>query len=309
MALAEDRQKQAFLILFCFAVSFFLATRIFMDLKQNTRLSKEYRKSTTNVKTLEEISEEKIKDLEEKAEKASAYLDKKIPSKEQTLNMMNQITRIPQGSSIVFKSINRLTPQNRNDYIVSYIDINAKSNLYDFVQFLNDLNKGALFISVDKLNIEAAQEREIGTLNIATTVSGYQIVKPPRPVSDILEDENALLDFSNIESLLGAVEFEITPIDLSSVAGFSPFAEKVTFITQEQPRVQVGESSLPQLRFRGAAYIKDKKAALINDRVVKIGDEIEGMRVIDIQRFKVTLSLQGKRYTLELGKEGFQDIR
>ena len=62
-------------------------------------------------------------------------------------------------------------------------------------------------------------------------------------------------------------------------------------------------SGLEGLVLNGIVWDKDNPYAIINDDVVKIGDKLDDMRVVEISEKSVTLEQDGKRYTLQLSSE------
>ena len=70
--------------------------------------------------------------------------------------------------------------------------------------------------------------------------------------------------------------------------------------------VKTREKSLPpeppKLVLKGIAWGKTEPLALINDRVVKEGDTIEGARILKIDFDRVVVRYRGKKFTFKLFK-------
>jgi len=73
----------------------------------------------------------------------------------------------------------------------------------------------------------------------------------------------------------------------------SPKEEK-----QQVAQVKAQEKPLPQLVIQGIVWGGSFPQAIINNKVVKIGDTIEEVRIIDIKNDGVTVSFENRTYDL-----------
>jgi hypothetical protein len=69
------------------------------------------------------------------------------------------------------------------------------------------------------------------------------------------------------------------------------------------PAVQKGSASvtdtkIPELRLKGISQSGDRSWAFVNDRMLKVGDTIEGAEVLDILKDRVKLKYSGMEFTL-----------
>ena len=60
------------------------------------------------------------------------------------------------------------------------------------------------------------------------------------------------------------------------------------------------DAGLEDLILNGIMWDKDNPYAIINSDIVKVGDELRGMKVLEITEKLVILEEDGKRYTLRL---------
>ncbi len=76
----------------------------------------------------------------------------------------------------------------------------------------------------------------------------------------------------------------------------TPFEKKYSAGSGTAP--ESWEASLGYLKLQGVIWGGSFPQAIVNNRVVKIGDAIEGALVVDINKYGVVLFLNGKQYTL-----------
>ena len=60
----------------------------------------------------------------------------------------------------------------------------------------------------------------------------------------------------------------------------------------------VAQKKAPSLKIQGIIWGGRFNQAIINNKVVKIGDTVEGARIINIDRQKIIVSFEGEQYTL-----------
>jgi hypothetical protein len=67
---------------------------------------------------------------------------------------------------------------------------------------------------------------------------------------------------------------------------------------------QPGNPKHPQLSFSGVLWSDkpERRVALINDRYLKEGDEIDGVTVVKIEKLAITLQRGAEKWTLQLKK-------
>jgi len=77
----------------------------------------------------------------------------------------------------------------------------------------------------------------------------------------------------------------------------NPFQEEKAE-TKEDPQEPVETGPLPDLSIQGMVWGGILPQAIINNRVLKIGDTIEGARITDINKSGVTLFFGNRKYNL-----------
>ncbi|MEJ2746210.1 MAG: hypothetical protein P8123_11095, partial [bacterium] len=60
----------------------------------------------------------------------------------------------------------------------------------------------------------------------------------------------------------------------------------------------VTDTKIPDLRLKGISRSGNRSWAFVNDRMLKVGDSIEGAEVVDILRDRVKLKYSGVEFTL-----------
>jgi len=301
-----EHKKLAFVIMGGLAALFFITNNFYRPLlKQNSQLYEEYKGLKTKIRALNELSENRTDIIQTKLRQLSEQLDQSIPSTEKNLNITEQLTSIPAQSNISFTQINRLPLEEKDGYRVYSLDITAGATLYEFLRYLEGLDNGPLLITIDNLKMRKSERKDSDILNIGIILSGYQFTRVITPAQKFLEEEFVPIDISRADELLEPVKVIPTSIDLSTLKLSSPFTTKMSpVLIPESPRVIYSpeEAQEKELHLKGIAQEQDKKVALINDKIVKEGEEVEGAKVVSIERFKVVLFKNGKEFILELGK-------
>ena len=92
---------------------------------------------------------------------------------------------------------------------------------------------------------------------------------------------------------------ETNKIEYKSEGLRNPFEEEKIEI-QEQPQVETQAKPLPSLQIQGTVWGGGFPQAIINNKVVKVGDTIEGTMVADINKSGVVLFFENWPYTLSV---------
>ena len=96
------------------------------------------------------------------------------------------------------------------------------------------------------------------------------------------------------EDSQGANKIEYKSEDLRD-----PFQEEKIEI-EEQPQVQIETKPLPPLQIQGIVWGGGFPQAIINNKVMRVGDTIEGVRITDINKNGVTVFFENRKYTLSV---------
>ncbi len=89
-----------------------------------------------------------------------------------------------------------------------------------------------------------------------------------------------------------------------------PFQEEKIEI-KEQPQVQIETKPLPSLQIQGIIWGGSFPQAIINNKVVRVGDTIEELRITDINKNGVTVFFENRQYNLStsspIGSQGLNN--
>jgi len=92
---------------------------------------------------------------------------------------------------------------------------------------------------------------------------------------------------------------EANKIEYKSEDLRDPFQEEKIEI-KEEPEVQIETKPLPSLQIQGIVWGGGFPQAIINNKVVKVGDTIEGVRITDINKSGVTVFFGNRQYNLSV---------
>ena len=90
---------------------------------------------------------------------------------------------------------------------------------------------------------------------------------------------------------------EANKIEYKSEDLRDPFQEEKIEI-EEQPQVQIETKPLPSLQIQGIVWGGGFPQAIINNKVVRVGDTIEGVRITDINKSGVIVFFGNRQYNL-----------
>jgi hypothetical protein len=67
---------------------------------------------------------------------------------------------------------------------------------------------------------------------------------------------------------------------------------------QDNPNPVAPEVSLPELRIQGVFWGADFPQAIINDKVVKVGDEVSGAQIVSIDKDAITVFFVNRQFKI-----------
>ena len=157
-------------------------------------------------------------------------------------------------------------------------------------------------LTVENLSIGRGDDNEPNLLNTRVLFSGYQITKET-PSLQSFQGNFVPIEESRQARILEPVSITQRNIDLSILKDAEIFGKKAApGSIPKTPDVPVEPEESLGIKLRGIAQEGGKRVALIEDKIVKEGDEIAGAKVREIARFKVVLFKNGREYILEIGK-------
>lgn len=295
-----DKRKKIFLTIIIGLVGlFFLTVRFYIPIiRDNAQRAAQYKQLKIEMGVIGEFSKNELTSLEERIDTAILDLEKRFSAGGKS-KLMEQLTHTPEDVNIVFTDIAHREPLEKQEYQVLPLEVNMKASFYDLMKYLAEIEAGPLMISIDNLNIRKT-EPEAKSLDIKVIFFGFQLIHKFPSVSKYLEDKYKPFDKQRLEELLEPVKLTDTKSVISRLKDYNPFA----YIYHDKPktaRPEIETTKLDSFSLKGIMHIGDKKAALINDTVVREGESIAGMQVVEIQDYKVVLVQSGKKYILKIG--------
>ncbi len=103
---------------------------------------------------------------------------------------------------------------------------------------------------------------------------------------------------AEVSSVVAATDPKADPASESTNAVVAQNGSEV--VPSSRPASATRSAVFPPLKLQGIYYRIARPSALINNRTLFVGDEIEGVRIMAIERFGVTIELGGKTKELSL---------
>ncbi len=293
-------KKKIFLVIICgLAGLFFLTARFYIPLiKDNAQRASQYKQLKIELGAIEKFSKDEFSALEQRIDTAISNLEKTFSATGKS-KLMEQLTRPPKDTNIAFTNITHKEPLDKQEYQALPLELNLKASFYDLMQYLAEIEASPLLISLDGLNIRKA-DSETKSLDVKATFLGFRITSEFPSAGKYLEDKYKPFDKQRLETLLEPVKLTDNKSVISDLKDYNPFA----YIYQAQPKSASAEPEIKKpdtLYLKGIMHVGGKKVALINDAIVKEGDNIGEMKVLKIQDYKVVLIQSGKEHILKMG--------
>jgi hypothetical protein len=230
---------------------------------------------------------------------ASANLEKKFLG-EGKMKLAEELTRLPANSNIIFSDIKQKEAQAKQDYEIFPVDITMRAQFHDLVRYLAAIESSPLLIGVDSLRIgKSVQDPK--DLDIRLTFAGFRLIHKSKPVSSYLEERFKLFDEEYFKNLIVPIGSR-SSININLISSlYNPFLS-VYDSAAGQKKTTVSSAG-QGFSLRGTLRIAGKNAALINEVIVREGDRIDGMEVVQIRDGLVVLMRSGRRHILKMGVE------
>ena len=297
-----DEKKKLFLtIIAALAVLFFLLTRFCLPVaKDNAERLAQYKQLKTEVEVLRKFGKDGLDSLGSRIDAAISNLERRIPA-EGKLKLMEQLTRVPADANIAFTAITHKRSSEQDDYQAFPVDVSMKASFYDTIKYLAAIETGPLMIGVDSLSLRRL-EPGAESLDIKVTFLGFGLAHKFPPMSRYLEERYRPFDKRQLEKLLEPTKPRGTEVAVLTLKDYNPFVYKFKKPAEgiTHPELELGIESFS---LRGIMRVGSEKVALINDTMVREGEKIGGIEVVEIQDYRVVLMRAGKRYILKMGVE------
>jgi|GEM_PF-6126323 len=299
----DEKKKFTFTVMLGIAGLWFIFTNFCLPtLKDNTERFAEYRKLREDTRLIEGLNDEVFRGWDNKLSKASEDLEKKFLG-EGKMKLAEQLTRLPLNSEIEFVDIKQKEALRRGDYEVFPVDITVRAEFLDLIRYLSTLESSPLLVGVDGLRITKA-DPDSRVLDVKLTFAGFRLIVSTKPVTEYLEERFMPFDEASFTNLIQPVEPRKL-IKTSLISGlYNPFLSVYdTVVVDRGPSIIKTDE---ELSLRGTLRIAGRNVALINEALVREGDRIDGMEVVQIGDGKVVLMRSGKRQILKMGvQDGF----
>lgn len=296
----DEKKKFTFTVILGLAALWFIFTNFCLPtLKDNTLRLAEYRKLKEDARIIEGLRDQHFKDWDEKLSESSANLEKKFLG-EGKIKLAEELTRLPNDSNIVFLDIKQKAAQAKQNYEMFPVDVTVRAEFLDLLRYLAAIDSSPLLIGVHNLRVDKTNQDAKG-LDVRLTFVGFRLMHKSKPASFYLEERFKLFDEQHFKNLIGPVTHR-QKINTDIISGlYNPFVS-VYDSAAGQNRTMVSSAN-EGLSLRGTLRIAGKNAALINDAIVREGDRIDGMEVVQIRDGLVILMRSGRRQILKMGVE------
>jgi len=303
---------------------FLLVTRFCLPVHEdNKKYFAQYKTLKQEVDFIESFEKGELQSIEKKIIKAINIIEEKIP-KRGKLKLTEHLTQASLGGDIVFKSIKRGEFLETEDYQVIPVEVRMKAPFYDFIKYLLAIEASSLFIGVENLTIKK-DDNDPEILDIETTFSGFKLTHQFPSLSKYLEGGKEPLNTTRLNNLLETVQLSDTKSALSELKEDNPFfsvydikptiareeiiTQPIEIVEEEDLSLSIEEEEflpdprdiLDSLTLRGILNIGGESSALINDTIVKRGEKIADMQVVDILDYWVILMHSDENFTLKMG--------
>jgi len=292
----SQKAKLIFIIAGGFAGLFFLSAYVYLPLiRDNAKSLKQYRQLKREVETMGKFSQDEIDSFESKVSEAISNLEMKFPP-EGALKLTEQLTRVPGNANILFTEITQKQPQEMNDYQVFPVNVMMKAPFYDIIRYLGGIEKSPLVVGIDSLSLrKVTPTAEL--LDVRVTFLGFRLTKAFPSTSKYLEEKYVVLNKKQLEDLLQPVTSTDSESAVLLLNDYNPFMPD--YVSKTYPGDK--PTSIENFYLKGILQIGDKKAALINDSVLKEGEKIAGVEIVEIQNDRVIVQQSGQKYILKIG--------
>lgn len=207
-----------------------------------------------------------------------------IPSEEQIPTFLENINGLARRLGFKTNEVKPLDKEESSDYIRYPFLVQTESKYREIVTFIDSL-ENSFGLNLDDLHIENNPKAPESHL-LRFTVSTFELTRA----------ESAPPDKSGKEQ---AVRPQIVVRDIAVKR--DPFLEK-----KEKKKVAAvskrkkGRKRSPPLKLNGIIDIAGKRIAIVNDKIVREGDEIASHRILKIEEDEVIVVYGGKERTLRV---------
>ncbi|MFH1622236.1 MAG: type 4a pilus biogenesis protein PilO [Candidatus Omnitrophota bacterium] len=300
----DEKKKIIVTILGGLALLFFVFTNFCRPLISNiATYAKEYKELKAEVKILDEISEDGLASMENKLGTVLSKLEEYLPSKGE-LRFVQHLTSSAEGLDVIFSDIAQRGSQPKGEYEELPVNILMKASFDDFLRYLLAVEQNPLFIGISSLNIRKTLLQS-PILDFRITFVGFNLSLTLPPMMKYMEEKYKPIDTAQVDALSNP----LPEIDIQEV--FSRLGHKNIFVTaydfrKPEPKdldtaIAAPDSIADSFSLRGILDAEGKKAVLINGKIVREGEVVDGAQVVAIKDYKVIVRYLGRDYILKIG--------
>ena len=257
----NDSARRLFLLLVCIlVVSFYFNMFLKPTLDEITRLKKKYQEYQNQLMTLQsqfpfaasarkeaEAKRDNMKNLKLKI----SDIESKLISSSQEERLLTEAIRLSQSLAIDLGDIKETIKEEREGFARLYIDLKFSSNYKKALTYIRGLELISPFVKIEEMGLTQSKSEPISMIDVTLRMS-------------------ALLNYGTDNK----AQLSLSGKDAASEVGElkrSPFAPK--FITEKNKRKNI--------KVTGISYRDNEigSTAIINDKIVRIGDKIEDVIV------------------------------
>ena len=193
----------------------------------------------------------------------------------QVPQLLAAIIKCTQDLTIDFQSVKQKTETDKDGFSHLFVDVKFESTFEDMVNYLKRLEEISTFVKVEEIDV-AQSKTDMRNFIMASLQLSTVLSSAASPQGEL--------------SLTGSHDSG-TPL----IIKHSPFVS----------RLNIGEAKKKTLKLTGITYSRFAKAstAIINDTVIRVGDEIEGQKAEKILPDAVVINDGRESYKLTVQRE------
>lgn len=296
----DEKKKIIFMIAGMIAGLVFLITNFCRPIaRDNVSLLDRYKQLKAEVTAMKDFSLDEIEGWDKMLSTAASDLRSRFLG-EGKAKLTEQLTKGSKDLGMTFAEIAQREPEEKDGYQAVPIDITMKAQLYDLIKYLADIESGSLLIGVNSISIRRLSPQD-KNLDIKAVFHGFRSTVKPPPASIYQEQKYQPFDEQRLKMLLVSVGSR-TNFSSSNLNPklYNPFFSAYDVVGLDDGRA-IKLQTIDNLSLQGTMHIAGKKVALINGAVVREGEKVSGMEVIEIGNGRVLLFGSGKKYILKMG--------
>ena len=313
----DKLKKIVMVILIGVAVLFFLTTNILLPIvRDNKEQSAKYKQLKGNVEAMEKYTKERLVSSEKSLNEAIGVIGERfLPGGPgEKVQLTERFTEVPLDSKMVFSNISYRKSILSNEYEIFAVDISAQAPFHDLIVYLTQIEANKLMVGIQNIGLHNISPGS-PSLGATMTFLGFRLIVKLPALSQYTEEQYQPFDESRLETLLQQpMKAERKTDTILASEDFDPFFSIHDFNKRQKPdKPNPDEVMIPAgtqtpgiegLKLKGVLRLHNTKVALINDRIVKEGEQIAGAEVMDIQDYRVVLKYEGQEYILKIGANG-----